>query len=133
MALTGRRTMKITDYDDAYGLLCRGNALLEGGEPEEAAFLLEMARRSQPHKGSILESLGRAYFSAGRYGAAASVFEEATDVDPVNDYAHYCLGLSYLKLSRKREAAGMFKLAWALRPLDIYRAMASRFGAEGAG
>ena len=46
-----------------------------------------------------------------------------------NDYAHYCLGLCYLKMKCNREAGGHFKLAWYLRPNEIYRDKAVRFGA----
>jgi tetratricopeptide (TPR) repeat protein len=119
----------MTDRESTYSLVKRGVALLDGGNPAQAALVLEKARVAEPGKGSILELLGRAYYSSGRHDAAAAVFEEAIEVDPVNDYAHYCLGLCYLKLRRKPEAAGQFKVAWALKPLDIYRSKAERFGA----
>lgn len=118
---------------DAYLLLQRGRELLEEGNPMQAAFVLERARRAQPGKGSILETLGRAYYSCGRYRESADVFEEALGVDPTNDYAHYCLGLCCVKLDRASEAAAHFKLAWSLKPLDMYQEEAYRFGAAGDG
>jgi len=118
---------------DAYLLLQRGRELLEQDNPMQAAFVLEQAKRSQPGKGSILETLGRAYYSCGRYLESAEIFEEALGVDPTNDYAHYCLGLCCLKLERTPDAAGHFKLAWSLRPTDMYQEKAFRFGAAGTG
>lgn len=115
--------------EDAYTLLGKGLVLLDEGEPAQAAMVLEKAHRLEPRKGSILEALGRAYYSYGRYEDAMHCFEDALEVDPTNDYAHYCLGLCYLKMKRKTEAAGHFKIAWTLKPQDIYRGMAHRFGA----
>ena len=118
------------DYEEsAYNLLGRGLELLDQGNPAQAAVVLERAREVEPRKGSILEALGRSYFSSHRYEVAAARFEEALDVDPTNDYAHYCLGLCYLKLRRKEVAAGHFKLAWTLKPAEEYSMMARRFGA----
>jgi tetratricopeptide (TPR) repeat protein len=119
--------------DNAYSLLQRGRELLAGDDPAQAVLVLEQARRAQPGKGSILETLGRAYYSWGRYRKSAASFEEALGVDPTNDYAHYCLGLCYLKLERTPEAAGHFKIAWSLKPRDIYQEKAVRFGAADTG
>lgn len=116
------------EEETTYGLLMRGKELLEGGNPAQAAVVLERARSREPRKGSILEALGRAYYGYGRYGEAAGRFREALEVDPTNDYAHYCLGLCSLKLKKNKEAAGHFKLAWFLRPGDMYEGKAVRFG-----
>lgn len=124
--------VKVMEEAREYALLRRGRELLEEGDPAQAALVLERARLAQPGKGSILEELGRAYYSCGRYREAAAGFEEALEVDPANDYAHYCLGLCLLKMKRGTEAAGHFKLAWTLRPCEIYREKAARFGAAGA-
>lgn len=115
--------------ESAYNLLGRGLELMDQGNSAQAAVVLERAREAEPRKGSILEALGRAYFSSRRYEVAGGRFEEALEVDPTNDYAHYCLGLCYLKLRRKEEAAGHFKLAWTLKPAEEYSMMARRFGA----
>lgn len=113
-----------------YSLLQQGKDLLESGNPAQAAVILERAREMAPEKGSILEVLGRAYFLFGEYGKASECYGEAVEVDPTNDYAHYCLGLCFLKGENKQEAGRHFKIAWSLRPLDDYRFMALRFGAE---
>ncbi|MBN2168404.1 MAG: tetratricopeptide repeat protein [Actinobacteria bacterium] len=116
-----------------YSLLQRGKDLLNDGNPAQAATVLERARRMEPDKGSILEVLGRAYYLARRYAEAEACYQNAIRVDPNNDHAHYCLGLCLLKENDKLEAGKHFKLAWSLRPLDDYRFMALRFGAEESG
>lgn len=118
----------VMEENIAYELLQAGLVLLEEGHPAQAALVLEKARRHEPHKGSILEVLGRAYYEFGRYRDAALSFEEALDVDPTNDYAHYCLGLCCLKLEKKAEAGGHFKVAWFLKPRDMYRQKVERYG-----
>lgn len=119
--------------ETAYELLQKGRELIEEDNPAQAAVVLERALERVPHKGSILEVLGRAYYRSGRYGEAAGRFEEAVEVDPTNDYAHYCLGLCYLKLKRKTEAGERFKIAWFLKPGEMYREKAARFGVSEAG
>lgn len=118
--------------EDAYDLLRKGRRLLEEGHPMQAVMLLETARAAAPGKGSILEPLGKAYYSCGRFEEAVASFNEALEADPSNDYAHYCLGLCCIKTGRKAEAGGHFKLAWSLRPDDMYREKAARYGAAGA-
>ena len=63
-------------------------------DPHAAAVALERARDLEPDKGSIRETLGRAYFRSGRFPAAATEFARAVELDPVNDYAHFGLGLA---------------------------------------
>ncbi|MBU4173520.1 MAG: tetratricopeptide repeat protein [Actinobacteria bacterium] len=117
------------DEESAYTLLERGKGLLESGNPAKAVVLLQRALVAEPRKGSILEMLGRAEYSCGRYQAASVRFEDALEVDPTNDYAHYCLGLCCLKTKSGRKAGGHFKLAWQLSPKEMYSEMAARFGA----
>jgi len=117
------------DEETAYGLLMRGNLLLESDDPAQAVVVLERALAEEPRKGSILEALGRAEYSSARYREASGRFRDALEVDPTNDYAHHCLGLCCLKMKRNREAGGHFKIAWYLSPNEMYREKASRFGA----
>ncbi|MBU4194406.1 MAG: tetratricopeptide repeat protein, partial [Actinobacteria bacterium] len=109
------------DEETAYGLLMRGNLLLESDDPAQAVVVLERALAEEPRKGSILEALGRAEYSSARYREASGRFRDALEVDPTNDYAHYCLGLCCLKMKRNHEAGGHFKIAWYLSPNEMYR------------
>jgi Flp pilus assembly protein TadD len=77
---------------------------------------LEKARRREPDKASIRETLGIAYFRLGRYEEAALEFEAALEISPVDDYAHYALGRCLEKLGRPTEANAHYKLARSLRP-----------------
>lgn len=117
---------------EAYTMLMKGMELLESGNPAQAALVLEKVREMEPRKGSVLETLGRAYYGCRRYSEAAAMFESALEVDPSNDYAHYCLGLCYVKLRREDAAAGHFKLAWYLRPDEMYREKAAACGVSKA-
>ena len=79
---------------------------------------LEKARRREPHKASIREALGIAYFRLGRYEEAETEFRTALEISPVDDYAHYALGRCLEKLGRAKEANAHYKLARSLRPGD---------------
>ncbi len=82
----------------------------------QAAWLLEEVKQEIPHKGSIREALGRAYYNWGRYERAQLEFEVALEIDPTNHHAHYGLGLSLLKLGFFRMASRHLKLALAMSP-----------------
>jgi len=126
-----KRTIKKKGtMESVYSLLLRGKKLLSDGEPYQAALILERAREKEPLKGSILEPLGVAYIHCKRYEKAAESFRTATEVDPTNDYAHYCLGFCMWKLGQRTEAIKHVKLAWYLRPRDEYLKLATRIGAR---
>lgn len=123
--------MSAADEASTYALLNTGRELLEEGKFRRAVRVLERARKSEPRKGSILEPLGRAYYLGRDYRKAYRCFKQALEIDPTNDYAHYCMGLCCLKLDRHEKAGGHFKMAWSLKPCEIYREKAFRFGAPG--
>jgi Flp pilus assembly protein TadD len=89
--------------------------------------LLEHARDLEPDKGSVRETLARAYFRTGRFPDAREEFERAVEIDPVNDYAHFGLGLCLLRQGHRAAARGHLKLAVAMRPdNDDYRRALSK-------
>lgn len=94
----------------------RGLALLAAGNVHAAATVLERAVAAEPESGSLREALGRAYFSSHRFGDALEQFEEALEISPVNDYAHFGAGLCLGKLGRLAEAVGHLRLAAVMRP-----------------
>jgi predicted Zn-dependent protease len=108
------RSAKITE--DAYELLQRGKDLLARRHAHQAAVVLERAQTVASESGSVRETLGRAYYAAGRYRAAAEVFNEAVQRDPANDYGHFALALSLLKTGEPTRAIGHLRLAVAMRP-----------------
>ena len=48
--------------------------MLDTGNAHAATVALERARALEPEKGSIRETLGRAYFRTGRFAAAEDEF-----------------------------------------------------------
>lgn len=94
----------------------RGMALLDAGDVHAAATVLERAVAAEPDKGSLREALARAYFRTQRFGDALAQFEEALEISPVNDYAHFGAGLCLGRLGRLPEAVGHLRLAAVMRP-----------------
>ena len=90
------------DGDDAYAYSAfqEGSRLLSDGNVHAAVVALERARRLEPEKGSVRETLARAYYRSGRFELAEREFRAALDLEPVNDYAHYGLGLCRLAAGR---------------------------------
>jgi Flp pilus assembly protein TadD len=106
----------------AYEAFQEGSRLLESANAHAAALVLERARALEPDKGSIRETLGRAYFRTGRFVAARDEFARAVELDPVNDYALFGLGLCELREGNRLGARRHLKLAVAMRPeMDAYR------------
>ncbi len=101
---------------DAYDLFQQGRNHLQAGMPAQATVALEKAKRLEPHKASIRESLGIAYFRIQRWQEAEAEFRAVLEISPTDDYAHYALGRSLEKQGRDAEANGHYKLASSLRP-----------------
>ena len=102
--------------EPTYTLYRRGLELLEDGDFEHATAPLAEAARRAPEKSSIREALGRAFFHARRYEAAAAEFEAVVDRAPTNDFALFCLGRSLQQLGRHAEARKPLTLAACMRP-----------------
>ncbi len=101
---------------DAYDAYQEGLRLLDGANAHAAVVALERARELEPEKGSIRETLARAYFRTGRFGAASAEFAKAVELDPVNDYAHFGLGLCLMRAGERDAARGHLRLATVMRP-----------------
>ena len=101
---------------ETFDLFQRGRDHLKRGMAAQATVSLEKAKKREPEKASIRESLGIAYFRIGRYEEAAAEFRAVLDLSPTDDYAHYALGRCLEKRGRDKEAQGHYKLASSLRP-----------------
>ena len=101
---------------DTYELFQEGKARLSQGMAAQATVPLEKAKQREPHKASIREALGIAYFRAHNYDAAAAEFRAVLALAPADDYAHYALGRALEKQGRDAEANGHYKLASSLSP-----------------
>jgi Flp pilus assembly protein TadD len=101
---------------ETYDLFQRGRGQLRQGMAAQATVSLEKAKRREPHKASIREALGIAYFRLRRYEEAEAEFRAMLELSPTDDYAHYALGRCLEKRGRDAEANGHYKLASSLRP-----------------
>ncbi|MGI8427504.1 MAG: tetratricopeptide repeat protein [Actinomycetota bacterium] len=104
------------DEPDVYELLSVGRDLMRRGKNYEAALVLERAVAVEPSKTSIREALARALYNSGQTRRAGEEFEQAMNLDPADDYAHFGLGLCRARLGDKTRAVGLLKIAIAMRP-----------------
>ena len=108
---------------EVYDYFQQGRRHLQKGMAAQATVPLEKAKRREPNKASIRESLGIAYFRIRRWEEAEAEFRKLLELSPVNDYAHYALGRCLEKQGRDVEANTHYKLASSLRPgSEQYRA-----------
>ena len=103
--------MTETDRFDAYEAFTRGSELLDARDYHQAVIPLELARRLEPAKGSIRETLGRAYLACRRFPEAREEFAAAVELHPTDGFAHYGLARSLDRLGERRLAATHYKLA----------------------
>ena len=109
--------------DTTYDLFQQGRSHLQQGMAAQATVALEKAKKREPHKASIREALGIAYFRIHRYDEAEREFRVMLELSPADDYAHYALGRCLEKQGKDAEANGHYKLASSLRPgNEDYRA-----------
>ena len=119
------------DDAEAYVAFQEGSRLLDTGNAHAATVALERARALEPEKGSIRETLARAYFRTGRFSAAEDEFLATLEIDPVNDYAHFGVGLCRLRVGDRITARRHLRLATAMRPdNDDYRAALAQTGVD---
>ncbi len=110
------RLAELAERETAYGLLQRAKGMLKRRHYAQAAVLLERASRLEPHKGSIVEELARAYYNSRQHSRAADSFRELIEIDPSAAYGHFGLGQSLKQLGKKDEARLHLRLAVALAP-----------------
>src|SRR5262245_15521190 len=101
---------------EVYDYFQQGKRHLKKGMAAQATVPLEKAKRREPNKASIRESLGIAYFRIGRYDEAADEFRAMLELSPADDYAHYAPGRRLEKQGHDAHANGHYKLARSLRP-----------------
>ena len=102
---------------EAYDLFQEGRARLRNGMAAQATVPLEKAKRLEPEKASIRETLGIAYFRLRRWNEAEAEFRAVLDLAPTDDYAHYALGRTLEHQGRAAEANGHYKLASTMAPM----------------
>lgn len=106
---------------DVYALYQQAQSRLADGHARAAAEVLELAVQQEPHKASLHETLGRAYFASARVERARAEFEQALEIDPSDAYAHFGVGRCYERQGKLPDAAKHFKLACALADRHAYQ------------
>ena len=101
---------------DAYEAFQEGRRRLRKGMTAQATVPLEKAKRLEPRKASIRETLGIAYFRLRRWAEAEAEFRAVLELSPTDHYAHYALARALEKQGRDVEAAGHYKLASFMDP-----------------
>jgi tetratricopeptide (TPR) repeat protein len=120
---------ELAERETAYGLLQRAKLMLKKRHHAQAAILLERAARLEPGKGSIVETLARAYYNSGQHARAAQAFRELIEIDPTAAYGHFGLGQALKQLGKRDEARTHLRLAVAMAPdSPLYRGALSRLG-----
>ncbi|MBV8396382.1 MAG: tetratricopeptide repeat protein [Actinobacteria bacterium] len=115
---------------DAYDLFQEGRRRLKEGLTAQATVPLEKAKRLEPHKASIREALGIAYFRIRRWREAEAEFRAVIELSPTDHYAHYALGRTLEKQGRGAEANGHYKLASSMEPASSRYASRVRNSSE---
>jgi tetratricopeptide (TPR) repeat protein len=82
----------------------------------EALGMLERARALSPQDGYIIDSVGWAYYRAGRYSDAVNALEAAVALVPGDPTINDHLGDAYLKVGRRLDAQFQFNHALAFHP-----------------
>lgn len=109
------------DPELVYRLYQQGCERLAEGNARSAAEVLELAVEREPgKKASLHETLGRAYYAARRIEQARAEFEQALELDPSDDYAHFGVGWCLERQGRLPDAAKHYKLACAMSDRDDY-------------
>lgn len=102
--------------ESGYRLYRQGMALLEQGNYQAATVPLSKLASMEPDKSSVREALGRAMFSSHRFREAAEEFAAVVELDPVNDYAHFCLGRALTMSGKQKRGRRHLAIARNLRP-----------------
>ncbi|HPU16235.1 MAG TPA: tetratricopeptide repeat protein, partial [Polymorphobacter sp.] len=100
-----------------YSLLDRGLRLAE------AQALIERAAAVKPDDGSVLDSLGWAYFRSGQYAKAVPELERAVAAQPGDPTINEHLGDAYWRVGRQLEARFRWRAALDLEPTAKQKAL----------
>jgi Flp pilus assembly protein TadD len=108
--------------ESTYDLFQKGRDQMAAGMNAQATVALEKAKKREPHKASIREALGIAYFRIHRFAEAEREFRAIIESQPIEHYAHFALGRCLEKQGKPREAVSHYKMATFFRPQsDEYR------------
>jgi Flp pilus assembly protein TadD len=101
------------DRDVAINL---ARSLRAGGQPQQAADLMQAQLLRQPNDPLLLMELGKDYLAADRIGLAVKALEQASSLAPTAWEAHSALGVAQDTLGRPAAAAASYGRALELSP-----------------
>lgn len=78
--------------------------LEDGGNPDVALSLAQIARRAMPNSPNTADTLAWAYYSKGTFAFARDLLEGAIKSDPSSAAMEYHLGMVYAKMQKRRDA-----------------------------
>ena len=88
----------------------------QGGRLDASQENLEVILKANPRDSEALLMLGMVLMDAGRFPAAHSVAQRATQVMPSSDQAYAVKGMAEMRMQRYTEAAKSYKQAVELNP-----------------
>ena len=94
-----------------------GYSMLDrGGNPAEAARLIERAAKLRPGDGGIIDSIGWSHFLQGRFADAVTALEQAVVLESTDPTVADHLGDAYWQVGRRIEARFRWRAALDLDP-----------------
>ena len=90
--------------------------LTHGGNVDVALSLAQTARRNDPDKPAVADTLAYAYLMKGTYRSAYDLLKEAIAKSGEDPILRYHMGLVYEKMEKKADARNELKRALALNP-----------------
>ena len=95
----------VLDANDPVGYVAMARALIMAGSPAEGADSMKKAGRLDPHyPPTYLKTLGLAQFGMDRFKEAAASLEQATKLNPDDEWGFLFLAAAYGQLGREQEA-----------------------------
>jgi tetratricopeptide (TPR) repeat protein len=95
----------VLDANDPVGYVAMARALIMAGSPAEGADSMKKAGRLDPHSPpTYLKTLGLAQFGMERFEEAAASLEQATKLNPDDEWGFLFLAAAYGQLGREQEA-----------------------------
>lgn len=95
----------VLDANDPVGYVAMARALIMAGSPAEGADSMKKAGRLDPHSPpTYLKTLGLAQYGMDRFKEAAASLEQATKLNPDDEWGFLFLAAAYGQLGREQEA-----------------------------
>lgn len=113
------------ETEQSYDWYQQGMALLDGGNADAAAVVLQRLVQHEPASAAAWEAYGRALFDAKRFSEAIVAFGILIDREPTNDYGHFGMGMALWRQQQFTEARDHLAMALVMRPhrADYARAL----------